>query len=233
MVSRSSRILVVDYGHPVWRFLRIGLSRRGYQCVEAVNAETAIAAIAKQRPDAIILDLWLPDHGGFTIIKEVRKAALTPIVVLSARNDVKSKVKALELGADDYVTKPFHMAELLARLKVALRHGLQAAGEVPVFRTGPLTVDLVDRKTSLAGVEMHLSPKEFDLLHFLIVRAGRVVSHGQLLNEMGRSVDIENVQYLRNIMFTLRQKLAPSSNIPQLLINEPKVGYRLLVLPSA
>jgi two-component system KDP operon response regulator KdpE len=191
-----------------------------------------MAAIAKRRPDAIILDLCLPDRDGFTVIQEVRKAALTPIVVLSARSDVKSKVKALELGANDYVTKPFHMAELLARLKGALRHGLQAAGEAPSFRTGPLAVDLLDRKILLQGVEIRLSPKEFGLLRLLIIGAGKVVSHRQLLKEMGRSAAIEDVQYLRNIMFTLREKLEPSPDIQQLLVNEPRVGYRLLVVPT-
>jgi two-component system KDP operon response regulator KdpE len=152
-------------------------------------------------------------------------------VVLSARDDVAGKVKALELGADDYVTKPFDMGELLARLKAALRHGLQAQGEAPVFRSGPLSVDLVNRKILLGATEVHLSPKEFSLLRFLVMHAGRVVTHHQLLKEVWGPANVDDVQYLRVLMRQLRRKLEPDSGSTSFLVTEPGVGYRLLALP--
>ena len=165
------------------------------------------------------------------MIQAIRASTLTPIIVLSARNDVEGKVKALELGADDYVTKPFDMAELLARLKAALRHGLQAIGEAPLFRTGPLSVDLVNRRVMLADTEIHLSPKEYNLLRYLVSHAGKVVTHQQLLREVWGPAHLEDVQYLRVLMRQLRQKLEPEPTDLRLLITEPSVGYRLLVLP--
>jgi len=140
-------------------------------------------------------------------------------------------VRALELGADDYVTKPFDMAELLARLKAALRHGLQAGGEAPIFRTGPLAVDLVNRRVMLNENEIHLSPKEYALLRFLAAHAGKVVTHQQLLKEVWGPAHIEDVQYLRVLMRQLRQKIEPGSVVARFLITEPGVGYRLLVQP--
>ncbi|MEI9886297.1 MAG: winged helix-turn-helix domain-containing protein [Rhizomicrobium sp.] len=150
-------------------------------------------------------------------------------MVLSARSDVDGKVRALEMGADDYVTKPFDMAELLARLKAALRHGLQTTGEAPVFHTGRLTVDLVTRRVKLGEAEVHLSPKEYALLRFLVGHAGKVVTHRQLLTEVWGPAHVEDVQYLRVLMRQLRQKLEPDGT-PNVLITEPGVGYRLLLL---
>ena len=187
----------------------------------------------KEHPDVILLDLGLPDKDGFTVIEEIRKNLLTPIVVLSARGDVEGKVKALELGADDYVTKPFDMTELLARLKAALRHGLQAGGEAPIFRSGPLSVDLVHRRVCLHETEIHLSPKEYGLLRYLVGEAGRVVTHHQILKEIWGPANVEDVQYLRVLMRQLRTKLAEDGSAPQLITTESGVGYRLLVLPPA
>ena len=164
--------------------------------------------MAKYNPDIILLDLGLPDGDGFAVIEAIRKTALTPIVVLSARGDVEGKVKALELGADDYVTKPFDMTELLARLKAALRHGLQAAGEVPIFRSGPLAVDLVHRRVTWRDEEIHLSPKEYGLLRYLVGEAGRVVTHQQILKEIWGPANLDDVQYLRVLMRQLRAKIA-------------------------
>jgi two-component system KDP operon response regulator KdpE len=180
----------------------------------------------------VILDIGLPDQDGFAVIKSIRAGALTPIIVLSARNDVEGKVRALELGADDYVTKPFDMAELLARLKAALRHGLQAIGEAPVFRTGALSVDLVNRHVFLGDTEIHLSPKEYHLLRYLVGNAGKVVTHQQLLREVWGPAHVEDVQYLRVLMRQLRQKLEPDQAAARLLITEPSIGYRLLILPE-
>ena len=232
MATKLPRILIVDDEPQIRRFLRTGLPPHGYECVEADTAAEAMKAISRDRPDAIILDLGLPDEDGFSVIAQVRSRTLTPIVVLSARDDVEGKVKALEMGADDYVTKPFDMMELLARLKAALRHGLQAVGEAPIFRTGPLSVDLVNRYVFLRGAEVHLSPKEYSLLRFLVNQAGKVVTHQQLLKEVWGPANVEDVQYLRVLMKQVRRKIEPGSPIPRLLVTEAGVGYRLLVLPE-
>jgi len=230
MTAKLPKILIVDDEPQIRRFLRAGLPPHGYECIEAANGAEALKSFVKDRPDAVILDLGLPDQDGFAIIQNIRSGALTPIVVLSARNDVDGKVRALELGADDYVTKPFDMAELLARLKAALRHGLQTIGEAPVFRTGHLTVDLVNRRVHVDADEVHLSPKEYSLLRFLVGHSGKVVTHHQLLTEVWGPAHVEDVQYLRVLMRQLRQKLEPEAT-PSVLITEPGIGYRLLVLP--
>jgi two-component system, OmpR family, KDP operon response regulator KdpE len=232
MANKLPKILIVDDEPQILRFLRAGLPPHGYECVEAGTGSEAMKAFSKERPDALILDLGLPDQDGFAVIKAIRAGALTPIIVLSARSDVEGKVKALELGADDYVTKPFDMAELLARLKAALRHGLQAIGEAPVFRTGPLSVDLINRHVMLGDTEVHLSPKEYSLLRYLVANAGKVVTHQQLLREVWGPAHLEDVQYLRVLMRQLRQKLEPGAAVARLLITEPSVGYRLLAIPE-
>jgi two-component system KDP operon response regulator KdpE len=233
-MNKFPRVLIVDDEPQIRRFLRTSLPPHGYDCVEAEDAATALTAYAKARPDMVILDLGLPGRDGFAVIGDIRKQALTPIVVLSARGDVEGKVKALELGADDYVTKPFDMIELLARLKAALRHGLQAQGEAPVFRSGPLNVDLVRRRVLLHGQEVHLSPKEYALLRFLVGHAGRVVTHHQILKEVWGPANIEDVQYLRVLMRNLRRKIEPEgeTQAPQLIVTESGVGYRLMQLPT-
>lgn len=230
MATNLPKILVVDDEPQIRRFLRLGLPPHGYDCVEAATGAEALKLFAKERPDVVILDLGLPDQDGFSVIQEIRKATLTPIVVLSARSDVEGKVKALELGADDYVTKPFDISELLARLKAALRHGLQAVGEAPVFHTGHLAVDLVSRQVHVGDTEVHLTPKEYSLLRFLVSNAGKVVMHQQLLQEVWGPAHVEDLQYLRVLMRQLRQKLEPKGS-PDLLITEPGIGYRLLLLP--
>ena len=227
MATNLPKILIVDDEPQILRFLRASLPPHGYECLEANSGGLAIRIFAKARPDALILDLGLPDQDGFAVIETVRAIALTPIIVLSARNDVEGKVRALEMGADDYVTKPFDMAELLARLKAALRHGLQAGGEAPIFHTGPLSVDLVNRRVMLADHEVHLSPKEYNLLRFLVAHAGKVVTHQQLLKEVWGPAHVEDVQYLRVLMRQLRQKIEPGDSAAHLLVTEPGVGYRL------
>jgi two-component system KDP operon response regulator KdpE len=229
MASKLPKILIVDDEPQIQRFLRAGLPPHGYDCIEAVTAADALKLFAKERPDAVILDLGLPDQDGFAVLQHIRAGSLTPVVVLSARSDVEGKVKALEMGADDYVTKPFDMAELLARLKAALRHGLQTTGEAPIFRTGQLTVDLVNRRVKLGENEVHLSPKEYNLLRFLVGHAGKVVTHRQLLSEVWGPAHVEDVQYLRVLMRQVRQKVEPAESQP-VLITEPGIGYRLLVL---
>ena len=230
MASKLPKILIVDDEPQIQRFLRAGLPPHGYDCIEAATAAEALKQFARERPDAVILDLGLPDRDGFAVIQDIRAHDLTPIVVLSARSDVEGKVRALEMGADDFVTKPFDMAELLARLKAALRHGLQTTGEAPVFHSGPLMVDLVKRHVRLGENEVHLSPKEYNLLRFLVAHAGKVATHHQLLTEVWGPAHVEDVQYLRVLMRQLRQKLEPEGS-PSLLITEAGVGYRLLLLP--
>jgi two-component system KDP operon response regulator KdpE len=231
MATRLPKILIVDDEPQILRFLRSSLPPHGYECVEAATGSEALRAFAKERPEALILDLGLPDQDGFAVIETIRKTALTPIVVLSARDDVDGKVRALELGADDYVTKPFDMSELLARLKAALRHGLQAGGEAPVFRSGKMAVDLVNRRVTLRGAEIHLSPKEYNLLRLLSSHAGRVVTHNQLLKEIWGPANVEDIQYLRVLMRQLRKKLEPETDASPLIATEAGVGYRLLVVP--
>ena len=230
MAAKLPKILIVDDEPQIRRLLRTGLPPHGYECIEAGNAQEALKLFPREKPDAVLLDLGLPDQDGFAIIRNIREGSLTPIVVLSARNDVEGKVRALEAGADDYVTKPFDMAELLARLRAALRHGLQSAGETPVFHTGRLSVDLVKRRVHLGDVEIHLSPKEYSLLRFLVANAGKVVTHHQLLTEVWGPAHAEDVQYLRVLMRQLRQKLEPGA-MPGLIVTEAGIGYRLLVLP--
>ena len=231
MAVKLPKILVVDDEPQIRRFLRTGLPPHGYECVEAATGAGCAQAVRQRNGRMWSFSTWAcRTRTASAVIQQIRAKALTPIVVLSARSDVEGKVRALELGADDYVTKPFDMAELLARLKAALRHGLQAVGEAPVFRTGRLAVDLVNRRVRLDETEVHLSPKEYSLLRFLVGHAGKVVTHQQLLREVWGPAHLEDVQYLRVLMRQLRQKLEPDG-FPNVLVTEPGIGYRLLVLP--
>jgi two-component system KDP operon response regulator KdpE len=225
-MGKAIDVLVVDDEPPIRRFLRSSLAAAGYRVVEAENAASALRSLAAEKPDVIILDLGLPDRNGLELIPEIRKASTVPIVVLSARHDEHSKVKALDLGADDYIAKPFGMAELMARLRAALRHAFQAQGELPVFSSGDLSVDLVRRRVTRGGHEIKLSPKEFDLLHHLVVHAGKVLTHRQLLREIWGPAH-SDVQYLRVLIRGLRHKLEPDPTRPTHLLTETGVGYRL------
>lgn len=225
---RPPKILVVDDEPQIRRFLRASLPQQGYALVEAATGVEAQAMFIREVPDVMILDLGLPDCDGLDILAFVRERGLVPVLVLSARDDVAGKVAALEAGADDYVTKPFDMAELVARLKAALRHGVQATGEEPVFRSGDLSVDLVHRKVEVAGRDVRLTPKEYDVLRFLVRHAGKVVTHHQLLREVWGVAHTEDVQYLRVLMRQLRQKVETDPSNPKLLLTESGVGYRLM-----
>src|SRR5215475_3801042 len=183
-MAKTDTILVIDDEPPIRRFLRTSLGASGYRVVEAEDAAGGMRLLAAEKPDLVILDLGLPDRSGLDVIPEIRKTSPVPIVVLSARHDERSKVEALDLGADDYVSKPFGMAELMARVRAAMRHAFQAQGELPVFVSGDLTVDLVRRHLMRGGQEVKLSPKEFDLLRHLVMHAGKVITHGQLLREV-------------------------------------------------
>ena len=226
-MAKPDTILVVDDEPPIRRFLRTSLSASGYRVVEAEDAAGGMRLLTAEKPDLVILDLGLPDRSGLDLIPEIRKTSPVPIVVLSARHDERSKVEALDFGADDYLSKPFGMAELMARLRAAMRHAFQAQGELPVFVSGDLTVDLVRRHVTRGGQEVKLSPKEFDLLRHLVMHAGKVITHGQLLREVWGPAQAEEVQYLRVFIRGLRQKLEPDPTRPTHILTELGVGYRL------
>lgn len=225
---RPPRILVVDDEPQIRRFLRASLPQQGYALVEAATGAEAQTQFVREKPDLVILDLGLPDCDGLDVLAHIRAHGLTPVLVLSAREDVAGKVAALEAGADDYVTKPFDMAELVARLKAALRHGIQSAGTEPVFRAGALMLDLVHRRVEVSGQDVKLTPKEYDVLRFLARHAGKVVTHHQVLREVWGPAHGEDVQYLRVLMRQLRRKIEADASNPQLLLTEPGVGYRLI-----
>jgi two-component system KDP operon response regulator KdpE len=219
------RVLVVDDEPPIRKLLRMGLSTQGYEILDAPNGKTALELIAK-KPDLIILDLGLPDIQGLDLLRIMRERNEgVPIVVLSSRGDEAAKVQALDLGADDYVTKPFGMDELLARIRAALRHQLQIHGERPIFRLGDLSVDLVRRIVKVQDHEVKLSPKEYELLRVLVQHAGKVLTHKFLLKELWS--DLTDAQYLRVYVRQLRQKIEADPERPQFILTETGVGYRL------
>lgn len=231
-MAKLDTVLVVDDEPPIRRLLRTSLAAAGYRIVEAEDAAGAMRLLAAEKPDLMILDLGLPDESGLELITEVRRTSSVPIVVLSARHDERSKVDALDRGADDYVSKPFSMAELTARLRAALRHAFQAQGELPVFVSGDLSVDLVRRHVTRGGQEIKLSPKEFELLRHLVMHAGKVLTHRHLLREVWGPAQADEVQYLRVFIRGLRQKLEPDPTRPMHILTELGVGYRLQLPPD-
>ncbi|ALG72908.1 Fis family transcriptional regulator [Azospirillum thiophilum] len=230
--SAPLRVLVVDDEPPIRRFLRTSLSAQGYDIVEAEDGDAALREIHRRVPDLLVLDLGLPGIDGLEVIRRLRAGdpaspaiAALPIIVLSSRVDEAGKVEALDLGADDYVTKPFGVDELLARIRAALRHRLQRQGERPLFRSGDLTVDLVRRIVTVRGGEVKLSPREYDLLRLLVAHAGKVLTHRMILKEVwGGETDI---QYLRIYIRQLRQKIEAEPDRPRHILTETGVGYRL------
>jgi two-component system, OmpR family, KDP operon response regulator KdpE len=224
--SGPLRILVVDDEPAILRFLRVGLAGQGYVVSEAENGQSALDAVRQRRADLVVLDLGLPDIDGLEVIRRIREAgSAVPIIVLSSRDDEAAKVAALDLGADDYVTKPFGIEELLARTRAAQRHRLQQQGEKPIFRTGDLTVDLVRRIVTVRGKEVKFSPREYDLLRLLVMHAGKVLTHNMILREVwGPNTD---VQYLRIYVRALRQKIENDMEKPEYILTETGVGYRL------
>jgi two-component system KDP operon response regulator KdpE len=219
------RVLVVDDEPPIRKLLRMGLGTQGYEVLEAPNGKTALELLA-QEPGLVILDLGLPDVDGLELLRMIRaKHEALPIVVLSSRGDEAGKVQALDLGADDYVTKPFGMDELLARMRAALRHQLQTHGERPIFRVGDLSVDLVRRIVKVRDSDVKLSPKEYDLLRLLVQHAGKVLTHKFLLGELWDN--LTDAQYLRVYVRQLRQKIEADPERPQYVLTETGIGYRL------
>ena len=219
-------LLIVDDEPAIRRFLRTSLVAQGYRVTEVEDGRTALEALRRNPVDVLVLDLGLPDVDGFEVIRRLRETGSTvPIIVLSSRSDEAGKVKALDLGADDYLIKPFGVEELLARLRAALRHRLQQQGERPVFRSGNLAVDLVRRIVTVRGAEVKFSPREYDLLRLLVTHAGRVLTHKFILQQVwGGETD---VQYLRIYIRALRHKIETDSERPQHILTEQGVGYRL------
>jgi two-component system, OmpR family, KDP operon response regulator KdpE len=225
MNAAPVRVLVVDDEPPIRKLLRTGLAAHGYHVMEAPNGKAALEQLDAS-PNLVILDLGLPDMQGHELLKTIRgRNDSVPIIILSSRDDETGKVQALDLGADDYVTKPFGMDELLARMRAALRHQLQVHGERPVFRVGELSVDLVRRIVKVGDHEVKLSPKEYDLLRVLVQHAGRVLTHKFLLHELWD--DLTDAQYLRVYVRQLRQKIEAEPERPQYILTETGIGYRL------
>jgi two-component system KDP operon response regulator KdpE len=225
MSAAPLKILVIDDEPPIRKLLRMGLSTQGYEILDAPNGKTALELLT-DKPDLVILDLGLPDIQGHELLRTIRaRNDSVPIVVLSSRGDEAGKVQALDLGADDYVTKPFGMDELLARIRAALRHQLQVHGERPIFRAGDLSVDLVRRIVKVGEKDVKLSPKEYDLLRVLVQHAGKVLTHKFLLHELWD--DLTDAQYLRVYVRQLRQKIEGDAEQPQYVLTETGIGYRL------
>jgi two-component system KDP operon response regulator KdpE len=225
----SLELLIIDDEAQIRRFLRISLEANGYRVHEAVNGQEGISKAAQLRPDLIILDMGLPDLEGLAVLQRLREWTKTPVIVLSVRDTDHDKVSMLDAGADDYLTKPFSMVELLARLRVALRHG-QTETEAPLFQCGQLQVDLSRRLVTLQGHPVKLTPTEYALLRLLIQHAGKVLTHQQILRAVWGPEYVHETHYLRVYFAQLRQKIEANPALPTLILTEPGVGYRL-VLP--
>ena len=219
--------LVIEDEAPVRGFLRAALEANGYRLVETATAREGLAQAAGRRPDVVLLDLGLPDGDGIDLTRRLREWATTPIIVISARGRDADKVAALDAGADDYLTKPFSIEELLARMRVALRHAASGGAAQPVFLAGDLAVDQAKRLVTVRGAEVHLTPTEYRLLAALVKHAGKVLTHKQLLHEVWGVHTTTTTQALRVYMNQLRHKIEAEPARPRLLITEPGVGYRL------
>jgi two-component system, OmpR family, KDP operon response regulator KdpE len=228
-VSAGPLILVIEDEPQMLRFLRASLGTHGYRLVESTTAEDGLAQAAARSPEVILLDLGLPDLDGLEVTSRLRDWTRIPIIVLSARGQDEDKIRALDAGADDYLTKPFSVAELLARIRVALRHLAEAgtSREQPSFVLGDIRVDLAKRQVFVGEEEIHLTPTEYKLLAVLVRHAGRVVTHRQLLKDVWGPSFVDHTHYLRVYMGQLRHKLERDPARPEHLLNEPGVGYRL------
>jgi len=226
MGDTGPRVLVVDDELAIRRLLRASLPAQGYQVFEAASAREGLQAAATLRPDLIVLDLGLPDSDGVEVTRRLREWSKVPVLILSVRGQDQDKIAALDAGADDYVTKPFSMGELLARMRVAMRHAAQPADE-PVVTAGDLTVDVAHRRVSVGSREVALTPVEYSLLKALALHAGRVMTHGQLLREVWGPGYDQGGNLLRVNISKLRHKIEPDPARPRYIVTEPGVGYRL------
>jgi two-component system KDP operon response regulator KdpE len=227
MNKPANVVLVIDDEPKIRRFLRAGFELHGFSVLEAENAADGLKAATFNAPDLIILDLALPDQHGTEVLEQLRSWSNVPVIILSVESDEQEKVQLLRLGADDYVVKPFGIAELLARSEAALRRYFKSATENPVVTAGPLSIDLVGRTVLLNDSQIRLTRKEYRLLHILATHVGLVVTHDQLLKDIWSGNQRDNIQYLRILVRKLRQKIEADSNQPRLLVTESGVGYRL------
>jgi two-component system KDP operon response regulator KdpE len=227
MTEAKPTILVIDDEPQIRKFLRLGLEGHGYAVLETASAAAAQRAAVAAQPELIVLDLELPDGDGFEVLAALREWSRVPVIVLSVRSREEEKVRCFDLGADDYVVKPFGMPELLARVRAALRRRVDSESPAPVFRVGALEVDLVRRVVRVNGGEVRLSPKQYRLLQILVSNAGKVVTHRQLLGEIWGAAHRDDVQYLRVFMRKLRSRLEADPARPAYLLTELGVGYRL------
>lgn len=225
-MPRPAKILIIEDDPHIRRLVRSALQRAGHEAIEAATAREGLSLVDIEKPDAVLLDLGLPDRDGIELIQPIRARTQAGIIVISARDDTAEKVAALDLGADDYLTKPFDTEELLARIRTALRHRLsgETQGSVTI---GKVTIDLIHRRVLRAGEEVHLSPKEFGVLAELAKYPDRVITHAQLLREIWGPAQERHVEYLRIVVRGLRQKLEEDAARPSLIVNSPGVGYRL------
>ena len=227
-MNDGPHVLIVDDEPQIRRFLRISLEANNYRVYEADCGAAALAEATLHRPDVIILDMNLPDMTGVEVLRRLREWSNTPVIILSVRAGDLDKVNALDAGADDYLTKPFSTVELLARLRVALRHAQPAASE-PVYTFGDVQIDLAHRQVTRKGEVLKLTPTEYALLRLLAQHAGRVLTHRQILREVWGPQYVDETHYLRVYFGQLRQKLEENPAIPRLIVTEPGVGYRLAV----
>lgn len=226
-MNARTRVLVVDDEAAILRFLKPALEANSYEMTSAGTVAEAVKRIAAETPDIVLLDLGLTDGDGKEVIRRVREWSDVPIIVLSAREREAEKIDSLDLGADDYVNKPFNVGELMARMRTALRHRLQRKAETPLLRVGDLEVDSVRHRVTRGGVELKLTPKEFELLSFLARHAGRVVTHRQILAAVWGPAHTEDTQYLRVYIGQLRQKIEDKPDDPRVVLTEPGIGYRV------
>lgn len=225
-MSNNIRVLVVDDERAIRRFLYTALTAHGYNVFEASTGQEALFSAGQHRPELIVLDLGLPDMGGLEVTKQLREWSKAPIIILSVRDQEADKIAALDAGADDYLTKPFGIGELMARLRVALRHATHPLPE-PIFSSGDLMVDLGKRLVTVCGEEVPLTPTEYELLRILVVSAGKVLTHHQLLRQVwGKGYESES-HLLRVNISNLRHKIEPEPARPQYIVTEPGIGYRL------
>jgi len=225
-MNAGARILVVDDEAPIRRWLKVNLETRGYAVDTAETGEQAITAFENQRPDLLILDLLMPGIGGIDVVQKLRAVSTLPIIVLSAIGEEAQKVRALEIGADDYMTKPFGMEELFARIRSLLRRAAGATSAAPIFVAGDLSVDFDRREVSLEGRPVKLTPTEYDLLKYMIEHAGKVLTHRMLLQEVWGQAYVDQAQYLRVFVGQLRKKIEKQPGRPRFILTDPGVGYR-------
>ncbi len=227
MVESPRKILIVDDNPLIRDVLRVSLDQDPYVTIEAATGKDALRLFAADQPDLVLLDLGLPDMEGVEVVRRIRISSSTPIIIVSARAHEKSKVEALDSGADDYLTKPFGIQEMLARVRSALRSSLSATSDTTVFESKKFKMDLGARKVYSQDVEVHLTPREYKLLLVLVQNAGRLMTHGQLLEQVWSTSHADDSHYLRVYIRQLRQKLELDPDRPRLILNEPGVGYRL------